>query len=211
MRLKIKKIAILCFISILLSGCGSGLQEKTSPLQFPKEETPPVVLPSQKPVLPKVTIPTVGDRDYVLGPEDVIKIVVWDHEDLSREVHISREGKFSYPLIGKVSADELTTPQLEKHIAARLANGYLVDPQVSISIVEYKSKKVFVLTGTMESITRDKAKEKIRFLGGIISESVSKKIDFVIVVENSGARKYNKARELGIKIINEKQFLEIIK
>ncbi|MEA3295758.1 MAG: NAD-dependent DNA ligase LigA [Patescibacteria group bacterium] len=71
--------------------------------------------------------------------------------------------------------------------------------------------KVFVLTGALENMTRDKAKEKIRFLGGIISESVSKKVDFVVAGENSGARKYNKARELGIKIINEKQFLEIIK
>jgi len=75
----------------------------------------------------------------------------------------------------------------------------------------YKLKnKTFVLTGALESMTRDEAKEKIRDLGGEISESVSKETDYVIVGSEPGS-KYDKAKKLGIKTINEKEFLKIIK
>lgn len=70
--------------------------------------------------------------------------------------------------------------------------------------------KIFVLTGEMESMTRDEAKNKIREFGGDISESVSQKTDFVVVGQNPGS-KYEKARGLGIKIINETEFLKMIK
>jgi DNA ligase (NAD+) len=68
----------------------------------------------------------------------------------------------------------------------------------------------FVLTGELESMTREEAKEKIRALGGDVSSSVSKKTDYVVVGENPGS-KYDKAKELGVRIINEREFLSIIK
>ncbi len=69
--------------------------------------------------------------------------------------------------------------------------------------------KIFVLTGTLVSLTRDEAKAKIRELGGDISSSVSKNTDFLVAGEKSGS-KYIKAEKLGIKIINEKEFLRMI-
>ncbi|PIQ74075.1 MAG: hypothetical protein CO002_02040 [Candidatus Portnoybacteria bacterium CG_4_8_14_3_um_filter_44_10] len=70
--------------------------------------------------------------------------------------------------------------------------------------------KSFVLTGELESVTRDEAKEKIRALGGDVSSSVSKNTDYVVVGKNPGS-KYDKAMELGVKIIDEKEFLRTIK
>ena len=70
--------------------------------------------------------------------------------------------------------------------------------------------KTFVLTGELESLTRDGAKEKIRELAGDISSSVSKNTNFVVVGEEPGS-KFDKAKKLGIKIIKEKQFLRMIK
>jgi len=67
----------------------------------------------------------------------------------------------------------------------------------------------FVLTGTLQQINRDEAKEKIRALGGNISSSVSKNTAYVIAGKNPGS-KFEKAKELNIKIINEKEFLEMI-
>ena len=92
-------------------------------------------------------IPTLEgkEKDYVIGPEDVLKIMVWDHDDLSREIYVSSEGEFSYPLIGKVHADGLTLSQLEKRIKDLLFGRYIVNPQVTITVKEYKSKRVFVL------------------------------------------------------------------
>lgn len=69
---------------------------------------------------------------------------------------------------------------------------------------------IFVLTGELERISREEAKEKIRELGGDISESVSKNTDFVVVGAEPGS-KYDKANKLGVRIINEKEFLKMIK
>ncbi|MFZ2682014.1 MAG: NAD-dependent DNA ligase LigA [Patescibacteria group bacterium] len=67
----------------------------------------------------------------------------------------------------------------------------------------------FVVTGTLESIGREEAKDKIRLLGGNVSESVSKKTDFVVVGENPGS-KADKAQELGVKILSEAEFLRML-
>ncbi|MDO8436444.1 MAG: NAD-dependent DNA ligase LigA, partial [bacterium] len=70
--------------------------------------------------------------------------------------------------------------------------------------------KTFVLTGSMETMTRDTAKEKIRLLGGDISESVSKETDFVVIGKEPGT-KLEKAKKIGVKIIDEKEFLQFLK
>ena len=70
--------------------------------------------------------------------------------------------------------------------------------------------KVFVLTGTLEKYTRDEASEIIENFGGKTSSSVSKKTDFVLAGEDAGS-KLRKANELGIKVITENDFVEMIK
>ena len=70
--------------------------------------------------------------------------------------------------------------------------------------------KTFVLTGTLENYTRDEAEELIETFGGKTSSSISKKTSYVLAGENPGS-KLTKAQQLGIDIINEQQFLEMIK
>ena len=69
--------------------------------------------------------------------------------------------------------------------------------------------KVFVLTGALSKFTREEASEKIELLGGKVSGSVSKKTSFVVVGENAGSKE-RKARELGITILSEDDFLDMI-
>ncbi|MDP6180174.1 MAG: NAD-dependent DNA ligase LigA, partial [Desulfatiglandales bacterium] len=71
------------------------------------------------------------------------------------------------------------------------------------------SCKTFVLTGGLDSFTRDAARKIIDGLGGRISSSVSKKIDFVIVGRDPGS-KYDAAKRLGVKILSEKDFKKMI-
>jgi DNA ligase (NAD+) len=68
----------------------------------------------------------------------------------------------------------------------------------------------FVLTGELKNFTRDEAKDIIRKRGGDISSTVSKNTDYVVAGENPGS-KYNKAKELGVKIIKEEEFKRLIK
>ena len=100
---------------------------------------------------PALILHTKTDKeDYEIGPRDVLEIVIWDHDDLKREVHVSRKGEFSFPLIGKVQADGITVAQLEKKIGDELSGRYIIDPQVSITVKEYRSKCVFIL-GELET------------------------------------------------------------
>ena len=70
--------------------------------------------------------------------------------------------------------------------------------------------KTFVLTGALSKFTREEAQEKIEGFGGKASGSVSKKTSFVVVGENAGSKE-RKARELGIPILSEDDFLEMLK
>ncbi len=69
--------------------------------------------------------------------------------------------------------------------------------------------RVFVVTGVLDGMSRDQIKEKIKRLGGETSESVSKNTDFLIAGLNPGS-KYEIAKKLGVKIINEEEFLKIV-
>jgi DNA ligase (NAD+) len=68
----------------------------------------------------------------------------------------------------------------------------------------------FVLTGAMESLTRQEAKDKIEKLGGRVASSVSSKTNYVVVGKDPGS-KYQKAKELGVEILDEAAFLELLK
>lgn len=69
--------------------------------------------------------------------------------------------------------------------------------------------KTFVFTGTLHSLEREEAKERVRSFGGEASETVSQKISFVVAGENPGS-KIEKAKKLGVKILNEKEFLALL-
>jgi DNA ligase (NAD+) len=70
-------------------------------------------------------------------------------------------------------------------------------------------KKQFVFTGSMKNITRGEAKELVENLGGIVSGSVSKNTDYVVVGEKPGS-KFEKAKKLGVKIVDEEEFKKIV-
>lgn len=71
------------------------------------------------------------------------------------------------------------------------------------------SGRTFVLTGELEKFTRDQVRDKIRELGGDVSGTVSKNTDFVVAGKEPGS-KYDKAEKLGVKIINEREFLKML-
>ncbi len=70
--------------------------------------------------------------------------------------------------------------------------------------------KIFVLTGTLKGISRQEAKRMLRVLGGIVSSTVSKKTFAVVVGENPGS-KLDKARELGVPVLSQEKFVQLLK
>ncbi|MCL4727422.1 MAG: polysaccharide export protein [Candidatus Kuenenia sp.] len=88
----------------------------------------------------------ISNNEYVVGPEDILDIRVWDNEDMDRMVEVSQNGAFTFPLIGKVDADGLSVFDLEILMEKKLLEGgYFVSPQVTIRVKKYRSKKVYVV------------------------------------------------------------------
>ncbi len=85
------------------------------------------------------------DQDYLIGAHDIVKITVYEEPDLTKTVRITTNGMLSFPLIGSISVAGSTVTDLEHTLTRLLAEDYLVNPQVSVFIEEYHSKKVFVL------------------------------------------------------------------
>ncbi len=86
-------------------------------------------------------------EDYRIGAEDVIQITVYDQPDLSITVKVSPDGFIPFPLLGRIKAEGYTGMELEKEVEKRLLLDYLTNPQVSILIKEYRSRKIYVLGG----------------------------------------------------------------
>lgn len=83
-------------------------------------------------------------KDYTIGPGDRLTIQVWDHDDLNRTIEVAPDGTFSFPFIGKVPASDKTAFMIENTLVEKLSAGYLVGPQVTVSVIEYNNKKVFL-------------------------------------------------------------------
>lgn len=89
---------------------------------------------------------TATAAEMLLGPGDMMRISVYGSPDLALETRVSESGKISYPLIGEVSVNDLSTAQAEARIAAMLANGgYVKRPQVNIVVTSVQSQQVSVL------------------------------------------------------------------
>jgi len=95
------------------------------------------------PQLPASPPGTTAPAEYVAGPQDVLNIVVFGEDDLTKTVSLDAEGSFDYPYIGRVKAGGLTARGIGEEIARRLKNFY-VNPQVSVEVAKFRSQNVFV-------------------------------------------------------------------
>ncbi len=86
---------------------------------------------------------TTAPAEYVAGPQDVLNIVVFGEEDLSKTVALDADGTFDYPYVGRVKAGGLTARAIGEEIARRLKNFY-VNPQVSVEVAKFRSQYIFV-------------------------------------------------------------------
>ena len=104
----------------------------------------------QKGAVQQNTIPTRApqitfvDDEYLIGPQDLIRIEVFQVEDLSRSVRVSSRGHISLPLIGIVQAAGMTAPELEQALADKLSLEFLQNPYVTVFIEEYTSQRVTI-------------------------------------------------------------------
>jgi len=83
-------------------------------------------------------------EEYVINPGDTISILVWGQREYTQTIPVRPDGKISYPFLGEVKVDGLTTTELAEKIRGELLK-HLLDPQVTVIIAQTKKNEVFVL------------------------------------------------------------------
>ena len=101
-----------------------------------------VALSQEAPATP--VAPAASGDAYVVGPEDILSVMVWNRPELSGKFPVDAQGAVQLPLIERVSVRGLTVREVELEIRKRLADGYINNPQVMVLVDQYRSQKVFV-------------------------------------------------------------------
>jgi len=152
-----------------------------------------------------LSIPQAGEEtanDIANHFKDIKKIQSAPFEELERIDGIG-------PVVAKSVRDWFDNPRNRHNLENLLKHIKIKKVEVSTSGMSGFVGKTFVLTGTLKSMTRDEVKEIIRKNGGEISSSVSSQTDYVVIGENPGS-KFDKAKELNVKILTESEFMKIL-
>ncbi len=150
-------------------------------------------------------------NDYKIGPKDLLEISVFGLDELSKTERVSEEGKITLPLLGEIDVDGLTKSELEIKLARLLEEKYLQDPQVTIFIAEYQSKRVSVMgaiqtPGLYELVGRQTVLDVIAKAGGLTNEAGS---EMFVMRQNSGGENSSVQISLDELILNGNAELNI--
>ena len=152
---------------------------------------------------PPTTAAPVEPSSYIIGPEDVLQIIVWRNEALTRAVPVRPDGLISLPLLHDVQAAGLTPLALRDVLTKRLSE-FMTDPEVSVIVTDVRSFKISVMgevhrPGRYELKSKTTVLDMIAQAGGFTYFSKKSKI---VVLRQNGAKTeripfdYNKAVEV---------------
>lgn len=91
-----------------------------------------------------------GENTYLLGPEDVLEVSVWNHPDLNKRVIVRSDGFVSLPLVGEIKVTDLTTTELSEKIESLLEE-YIKSPVATVSIIDFKKVDISVMGAVINS------------------------------------------------------------
>jgi polysaccharide export outer membrane protein len=89
--------------------------------------------------------PLAAQTDYQIGAQDELTITVFGETDLSGKYTVEQDGTFTFPLVGRVTAGNVTLRALEQELKKKLADGYLKNPQLTVGVETYRSQRILVL------------------------------------------------------------------
>ena len=137
--------AVACAVAVssILFLHGNGFAESNSPINAQNESGGAT---KQEPSGNKNTKTDdyAGGPKYLIGPEDVLHVSVWDNKELTLDVTVRPDGKISLPLIQDVQAEGLTASELSDVIHQKLMP-FIIEPQVAVIVTQVNAPKIFVL------------------------------------------------------------------
>jgi polysaccharide export outer membrane protein len=133
--------AVACLLAVLLA---AGCSNKQTVKPDSDGSAPTASVASAAPAQPTSGSLPVEGPQYKLGPEDQIRVSVWENKELTLDLVVRPDGKISMPLIQDVTAEGATSAELAALIQRKLT-AYIKDPQVSVIVLQVNAPKYFVL------------------------------------------------------------------
>ena len=108
------------------------------------------VAPAAAPVAAAVTAApaapaAVPDSNYLIQANDLVEVLIFQEDDMTRRLRVAKDGSINLPLIGSVTAGRRTADDLAATIRRQLADGYLANPQVSVTVLAYAKRRFTIL------------------------------------------------------------------
>src|SRR5262245_43599284 len=134
---------VFATLFLLLGAAQAGAQGQTTSAPRPAAQSPSAAQPS-----------------YQIGPQDELKITVFDADELSGSYRVDNDGFITFPLLGRIAVGGTSLGETQDKLRTMLSNGYIRNPQIRVDVGEYKSQSIFVsgevrtpaelrMTGTM--------------------------------------------------------------
>ena len=129
----------------LLGGCaGTSQQVLTAQALSQKRAANPNQDLQNQLMVQATQISQVSYKDYKVGPEDQLAITIYGQDNLSRELRVTGQGEITMPLVGVVKVSGMTTQEIEKRLGELYDARYLVNPQVTVEVKEFRHQRVAV-------------------------------------------------------------------
>ncbi len=127
----------------------------------PSASAGPLPTPAQPPAA------KAASSDYQVGPGDVLEVLVYGNDDLSRIPTVQTNGAIVMPLLGEVQVAGLTVAEIQRKLTNLLAKDYLVNPQVEVKVKDYQSQFVSVV-GEVNAPGRQPLRGRTRLIDALI-------------------------------------------
>lgn len=128
----------MIFLIFILMTVSCTIKVGSDPVKKPSKDTRSEVSSSEQ-------SETEGETPYFIGPGDMLRIQVYGDKELTGLYQVSPEGLIMFPFAGEISVNGMTNLSLARQISEKLKEGYIVDPQVTVLVEEFVSKRIFVL------------------------------------------------------------------
>lgn len=140
-----KKQIVLAVAISWVAGAGSLIsQTQTANLKSPDTAAADAAKTADTSKLADITKPAEAvPAGYVVGDSDVIRVNVWKEPEVSQTVVVRTDGNISLPLINEVKVSGMTPLQIQDLVAEKL-KGFLNNPQVTVTVIEIRSKRAFI-------------------------------------------------------------------
>ena len=143
-RIVLLEVAFALLLNLSGANAQTAIAPRAQPVTVPPQGQPSAVAPQAPAVVPQAQSSSTLDN-YILSPNDIILVKVFEEPDLDSQHRISQDGTINFPLIGIVQISGRTVAQAAATIRDRLVRGYLRNPQVRVNVIEYASRRITVL------------------------------------------------------------------